>query len=181
MTKDERKKLREAARAVKIHAANESLLAPLLDWQLQTSNSFRRIGQRGDGDVLCATVQPSDNHPDLHAAPGVLDFIVAAQPRVVLALLDQLDALEDAIAEKQAAVEALSRELAEERVTRSKLNEIERRVAALATALFDFGSVAVKLARPTDSEVTRKVYEIIEQLDASLREVSVWEGKKTTP
>jgi hypothetical protein len=64
-------------------------------WKLQTSNSYRRIGTvRGDGDVLCATIHPIDRHPDLLAPPGVLDYIVAAQPRVVLELLDQLDKLE---------------------------------------------------------------------------------------
>lgn len=58
-------------------------------WELQTSNSFRRIGCYGDGDVVCATTQ-RDGHPDLLAAPAVLDYIVAAQPEVVLALLDAL-------------------------------------------------------------------------------------------
>lgn len=62
-------------------------------WELQTSNSFRRIGCNGDGDVLCAVRQPSDGHPDLHARPEVLDYIVAAQPSVVLALLDEIDRL----------------------------------------------------------------------------------------
>jgi len=61
-------------------------------WSVQTSNSFRRIGtDRGDGNVLCAITQPSDRQPDLHAPAGVLDYIVAAHPLVVLELLDQLD------------------------------------------------------------------------------------------
>lgn len=67
-------------------------------WELQTSNSFRRIGtQRGDGDVLCAVMQRSDGHPDLHAHPEVLSYIVASQPAVVLALLDALDRCEDTL------------------------------------------------------------------------------------
>jgi hypothetical protein len=41
--------------------------------------------------VLCAVTQRSDGHPDLHAAPGVLDWIVATHPFVVLELLDQRD------------------------------------------------------------------------------------------
>lgn len=66
-----------------------------LDWQLQTSNSFRRIGTSyGDGDVLCGTKHPRDGHPDLLAHPAVLDFIVAAQPRAAIQLLDHVDALE---------------------------------------------------------------------------------------
>jgi hypothetical protein len=64
-------------------------------WQLQTSNSFRRIGTKrgGDGDVLCGVKHPIDAHPDLQAAPGVLDYIVAMQPLVVIDLLDQIDEL----------------------------------------------------------------------------------------
>lgn len=59
-------------------------------WSVQTSNSFRRIGtDRGDGNVLCAIVQRSDSQPDLHAPAGVLDYIAAAHPLVVLELLDQ--------------------------------------------------------------------------------------------
>ena len=61
-------------------------------WIVQTSNSLRRIGtDRGDGDVLCAVTQPSDGHPDLRAAPGVLDYVVAAHPFVVMELLRQRD------------------------------------------------------------------------------------------
>ena len=67
-------------------------------WSVQTSNSFRRIGtDRGDGNVLCAVTQPSDGHPDLHAPAGVLDYIVAAHPSVVLELLDQQDRVAAAI------------------------------------------------------------------------------------
>ena len=61
-------------------------------WTVQTSNSFRRIGtDRGDGDVLCAVTQRSDGHPDLLAAPGVLDYIVATHPFVVTELIEQRD------------------------------------------------------------------------------------------
>lgn len=63
-----------------------------LPWNVQTSNSFRRIGtDRSDGNVLCAVAQRPDGHPDLHAAPDVLDYIVAAHPLVVLDVLDQLE------------------------------------------------------------------------------------------
>jgi hypothetical protein len=61
-------------------------------WSIQTSNSFRRIGtDRGDGDVLCAVTQRSDGHPDLHAAPDVLDYIVAAHPFAILQLIRERD------------------------------------------------------------------------------------------
>ena len=67
-------------------------------WSVHTSNSFRRIGtDRGDGDVLCAVTQRSDGHPDLCAPAGVLDYIVAAHPLVVLELLGQRERAWDAI------------------------------------------------------------------------------------
>lgn len=90
--------LREAIKAVRVPSTfNEK--GPLrAGWELQTSNSFRRIGLRGDGDVLCATRHPIDGHPDLLAAPGVLDYIVAAQPHVVASLLEDIDVLESKLA-----------------------------------------------------------------------------------
>lgn len=96
MKREERDRLRAAAtRALDATLTREGDRQPS-DWQLQTSNSFRRIGtQYGDGDVLCGTKHHLDGHPDLLAKPGVLDYLVAAQPRVVLQLLDYVDALED--------------------------------------------------------------------------------------
>jgi hypothetical protein len=97
MTKDERQKLREAAlaaaHAVGARIRDTSWRLPG-SWELQTSNSFRRIGAHGDGDVLCATTQRSDGHPDLLAPSGVLEYVVAAQPQVVLELLDYIDTIE---------------------------------------------------------------------------------------
>jgi hypothetical protein len=104
VTKEDRQKLREVALLVQVgieaqdRVISSHAYAPANYWFLQTSNSFRRIGQYGDGDVLCAVTQRSDGHPDLHAAPGVLDYIVAAQPYVVLELLAALDACEEVIA-----------------------------------------------------------------------------------
>ena len=90
MTSEQRQKLREAAQRAWYSGRGPT------PWVLQTSNSFRRIGTDRDGDVLCAsaTTHPIDRHPDLTAQIGVLDYIVAAQPPVVLELLDQLDAAE---------------------------------------------------------------------------------------
>jgi len=98
-------------------------------WQLQTSNSFRRIGREigttgkadeiiGDGDVLCAVNHPVDRHPDLLARADVLEYIVAAQPRAVLALLEDLDNAETMLAapevhwECQQKIDALESEVA---------------------------------------------------------------------
>jgi hypothetical protein len=90
-TDEQSQKLRELALLV----TKGDLRRP---WQVQTSNSFRRIGtDRGDGDVLCAVTQRSDGHPDLHAAPGVLDYIVAAHPFVVTGLIEQRDRARHAI------------------------------------------------------------------------------------
>jgi len=87
MTKDRRRALRVAALRATSSVGDAS-------WELQTSNSFRRIGGRGDGDVLCGTTHPRDHHVDLRAPSGVLEYVVAAQPAVVLALLERLDLIE---------------------------------------------------------------------------------------
>lgn len=88
-----RQALREAALAAMAGIPPQTAVQRVLRrWELQTSNSFRRIGCLGDGDVLCGTKHPIDAQPDLHAAPGVLDYIIAAQPRIVLQLLDDADA-----------------------------------------------------------------------------------------
>ena len=90
LTRDFRQELRRTA----LRALERSSLQP---WKLQTSNSFRRIGSHGDGDVLQAVLQRHDGQPDLLGAPGVLNYIVAAQPRVVLALLAALDGAEEPV------------------------------------------------------------------------------------
>lgn len=95
MNLDDRQKLRSAAlAAIAATPPRTSVQRALGRWELQTSNSFRRIGCHGDGDVLCGTKHPRDGHPDLLAPAGVLDYIVAAQPRVFLELLDYVDMIE---------------------------------------------------------------------------------------
>nr|WP_288355948.1 ead/Ea22-like family protein [uncultured Pseudomonas sp.] len=70
-------------------------------WELQTSNSWRRIGTTGgrfaDGDVLAPTTHRGDNHPDLAARQEDLDFIVAANPAAILVLLDKVEQLEKSL------------------------------------------------------------------------------------
>jgi hypothetical protein len=78
------------------------------EWQLQDSNSFRRIGTPfSDGDVLCGTRHPRDGQPDLLAASGVLDYIVAAQPLVMIRLLEDLDAADDRLRRTRCFAETL--------------------------------------------------------------------------
>lgn len=149
MTKDDRQKLRDAAFAVVPWAVERR-------WELQTSNSFRRIGARGDGDVLCATTQPSDGHPDLHAAPGVLDYIVAAQPRAVVALLDDMDALEHKL--------AAAREICD------KIGAVETRLDDMASVLTALGSAIAKLVDSPDATVVAEVRLLVDKLTASLPE-----------
>jgi len=84
VTAEDRKKLRDLAIEALRATGGER-------WVLQTSNSFRRIGTRRDGDVLCAVTHPVDRHPDLLAPRGVLEYLVAVDPCVVLELLDEID------------------------------------------------------------------------------------------
>lgn len=109
MTKEKRQQLRDAALAAAHSTRSRSAVPRSADWKLQTSNSFRRIGADGDGDVLCGTKHPIDAHPDLLAAAGVLDYVVAAQPGVVLALLDDLDTAEIKFQQVETIVESLAR------------------------------------------------------------------------
>lgn len=88
MNQEQRQRLRDVAERA---AARHSF-----PWRLQTSNSFRRIGtDRGDGEVLCAVTQRHDGHPDLHAHHDVLEFIVSANPFVVLEFLDEIERLKE--------------------------------------------------------------------------------------
>lgn len=157
MTKEDRQKLRDAAVvAAKATPPRSAVERALGRWELQTSNSFRRIGMRGDGDVLCGTTHPIDGHPDLLAAPGVLDYIVAAQPRAVLALLDDVDALEHKLA---AASEICG-----------KIGAVETRLDDMAAMLTALGSAIGKLVDSPDPTAVAEVRSLVEKLTAALPE-----------
>lgn len=123
MTREERQKLRDAALSVQRSVEDRWRQRPGRDpyrgdrsWELQTSNSWRRIGAYGDGDVLCPTTHHVDRHPDLTAPPGVLEYLVAVQPSVVLDLLDQLSAAEqllDRFTEVEARLDEMDRKFRE--------------------------------------------------------------------
>jgi hypothetical protein len=124
MTSEDRQIIREAAtRAAR--ARREQSAEPKL-WELQTSNSFRRIGMHGDGDVLYATTHPHDRHPDLQALPGVLEYIIATQPCVVLELLDYIDKIEGCVVRQRAEIERMrpTHELGEMLKVRDTIDKI---------------------------------------------------------
>ena len=148
MTHADRQRLREVALAAvnatraKTSAGYHAALAG--NWELQTSNSFRRIGCHGDGDVLCAVTQRSDGHPDLLAPPGVLDYVVAAQPRVVVQLLEDLDAADG--------------RLRRTRIFAEKLLALTKRFAVELAALNEKDGAEMRA--------------VVEQLEATLAEAS---------
>jgi hypothetical protein len=159
VTSDERQQLRDAATAaLSATRVRGDHPRPFADvWQLQTSNSFRRVGTSlGDGDVLCATRHPIDGHPDLLAAPAVLDYIVSAQPRVVLALLDYLDGIELRLD----AARALG----------DKIALVERKLASVAGVVAAVGAAAATLSDPAaDPTAVAEARLLVEQLASLLR------------
>jgi hypothetical protein len=159
MTPEDRTKLRDAALTAvngtraRSNVAHAALAA---DWKLWTSNSFRRIGAHGDGDVLCGTKHPLDGQPDLLAAPGVLDYMIAAQPRVVIQLLDDVAALED--------------KLAKARVVSDKIEDVERRLNEMAAAhVAALDAVVTLLGDTSDAEAVTRARALIDQLIGALR------------
>jgi hypothetical protein len=156
MTSVDRQALRDAAlKAQRATPPRSSVARVLSRWELQTSNSFRRIGCHGDGDVLCGTKHPYDGHPDLLSPSGVLDYIVAAQPRVVIQLLDDVDALED----KLAAAKALCDRIGDVEV---RLNKVAGTITSLGEALAQLTSLdpeAVETARALVARIVSTLQE----------------------
>ncbi|HHK4000367.1 TPA: ead/Ea22-like family protein [Pseudomonas aeruginosa] len=65
-------------------------------WRVQTGCSWRRIGtDSGDGDVLRPCTHPHDGWPDIVAPAENLKYIASANPKTILALLDEIDRLSD--------------------------------------------------------------------------------------
>ncbi len=63
-------------------------------WRVQTGCSWRRIGtDSGDGDVLRPCTHPHDGWPDIVAPAENLKYIASANPKAILALLDEIDQL----------------------------------------------------------------------------------------
>lgn len=162
MTHDDRQTLRAAALAAMAGIPPRTAVQCVLSrWELQTSNSFRRIGAHGDGDVLCGTKHPIDAHPDLLAAPGVLDYIVAAQPRVVLQLLDDVALLED--------------KLTAARVITDKIEDVDHRMRSMASGLVALGDAITSFTHAADerelSVEAEKVRALIAQISLQISEV----------
>ncbi|HHM6458652.1 TPA: ead/Ea22-like family protein [Pseudomonas aeruginosa] len=63
-------------------------------WRVQTGCSWRRIGtDSGDGDVLRPCTHPHDGWPDIVAPAENLKYIASANPKAILALLDEIGRL----------------------------------------------------------------------------------------
>ncbi|MHC9284125.1 ead/Ea22-like family protein [Pseudomonas aeruginosa] len=63
-------------------------------WRVQTGCSWRRIGtDSGDGDVLRPCTHPHDGWPDIAAPVENLEYIAEANPKTILALLDEIDGM----------------------------------------------------------------------------------------
>jgi hypothetical protein len=155
VTPEDRQKLREAAVvAVNATPPRTSVERVLGRWSLQTSNSFRRIGCHGDGDVLCGTKHPHDGHPDLLARPGVLDYIVAAQPRVVIEMLDDVDDLEDKLRKAE--------------IICSSIADVEERLSQMSTTFVALQDAIKQCMEATDAESFAKARSILDQLITSL-------------
>lgn len=65
--------------------------APAGKWETWTSNSWRRV-YAGGSPAITPCVQQYDNHPDLTFAPGVREWIEAATPDEVSALIAEIRA-----------------------------------------------------------------------------------------
>lgn len=84
-------------------------------WRMWTSNSYRRISSEAtgkDGDVLCAVVQRSDGHPDLHFSNGGFEgpdaLLMLAAPDLLAASRKALGVLAGGDMNKQALIDALT-------------------------------------------------------------------------
>ncbi|HDR8953398.1 ead/Ea22-like family protein [Burkholderia vietnamiensis] len=79
--------------------------APGGGWETWASNSWRRV-YAGGNPAITPCVHPNDNHPDLTFAPGVREWIEAATPDAIVALLDKMDAMESENNRLRAELEA---------------------------------------------------------------------------
>jgi hypothetical protein len=151
MSPDDREKLRSLATAL--------LSAPTGLWELQTSNSFRRIGTPGgDGNVLCATKQRSDGHPDLLAASVVLSYIIASQPRAVLDLLDQIETLGKALGDAIAICD--------------QFRGISANLERLKDVMHLFASFVDDVGNDSDDMLRDKAKDLVVKATAMLKEIT---------
>lgn len=98
--------------------------APGGGWETWTSNSWRRV-YAGGNPAITPCVHPHDNHPDLTFAPGVREWIEAATPDVIVALLDKMDAMESENNRLRAELEAAA---ADKRKLMAAIEVVHRRM-----------------------------------------------------
>lgn len=86
----------------KIEAALDAGPTDDREWELWTSNSWRRIQ-----GVIEPTIQHHDNHPDLHATIATLEYVVAVQPKNIREVLQTLASKEAELAAREAEIAGL--------------------------------------------------------------------------
>jgi hypothetical protein len=104
--------------------------------------------------VLCGTKHPIDGQPDLLAAPGVLDYIIAAQPRVVIQLLDAVDALEDKLSKAKIICDSIA--------------DVEARLSQMSADFTAFQAAIKQALEAKDAESFAEARSILDQLITSL-------------
>ncbi|MFD1558295.1 hypothetical protein ACFSHT_22140 [Paraburkholderia silviterrae] len=104
---------------------------PDVDFEIWTSNSWRRVYFERGCPAIEPCVQRTDNHPDLMFAPGVAAYLEAVGPKRVRMLLDLIDQQARDLAammEDNAAQAKLAREAC---ITAAQCTSLLRDVAAL--------------------------------------------------
>ena len=74
--------------------AKEKPMTPA-PWEWWTSNSFRRLSAKGDGDVLHGTIQRHDNHPDVVCSEADQEGIVFSRNNLKAMATSLQDAVEE--------------------------------------------------------------------------------------
>lgn len=109
--------------------------APHGEFELQTGCSWRRIGMKGDGDILRPVIHQHDGWPDLCAADGMLEFIAGCTPAKVQALLDECDRKDSPLEEYKrggrCALELLEDAESERDAALAELEQLRRNASAL--------------------------------------------------
>lgn len=97
---------------------------PDTDFEVWTSNSWRRVYFAHGGPAIEPCVQRMDNHPDLIFSPGVAAYIEAIGPKRVRMMLDMIEQQARDLAALREDIEAQIRIASEEATRADKLLEL---------------------------------------------------------